>query len=71
VSDVSRSISAEQRAHALRRVNRRGLEWVWEWAKSLLVALGLFVFVRAFFVEAFKIPPGAWSARCSSATSCS
>jgi signal peptidase I len=59
VSDVSRSISAEQRADALRRVNRRGLEWVWEWAKSLLIALGLFVFVRAFFVEAFKIPTGS------------
>ena len=59
MSDVSRSISAEQRADALRRVNRRGLEWVWEWAKSLLIALGLFVFVRAFFVEAFKIPTGS------------
>ena len=59
MSDVSRSISAEQRAHALRRVNRRGLDWVWEWAKSLLIALGLFVFVRAFFVEAFKIPTGS------------
>ena len=59
MSDVSRSISAEQRAHALRRVNRRGLYWVWEWAKSLLIALGLFVFVRAFFVEAFKIPTGS------------
>ena len=59
MSDVSRSISAEQRAHALRRVNRRGFDWIWEWAKSLLIALGLFVFVRAFFVEAFKIPTGS------------
>jgi signal peptidase I len=59
VSDVSRSISAEQRAQALRRVNSRGLDWVWEWAKSLLIALGLFLFVRAFFVEAFKIPTGS------------
>ncbi len=59
MSDVSRSISAEQRAYALRRVNRPGLGWVWEWAKSLLIALGLFVFVRAFFVEAFKIPTGS------------
>ena len=59
MSDVSRSISAEQRAHALRRVNRRGFDWIWEWAKSLLIALALFVFVRAFFVEAFKIPTGS------------
>ena len=60
MSDVSRSISAEQRAQALRRVNRRGLTWVvWEWAKSLLIALLLFVVVRAFLVEAFKIPTGS------------
>ena len=59
MSDASRSISADRRAHALRRVNRRGFDWIWEWAKSLLIALGLFVFVRAFFVEAFKIPTGS------------
>jgi signal peptidase I len=60
VTDVQRPISAEQRAHALRRVNdRRGLDWIWEWAKSLFIALALFLVVRAFVVEAFKIPTGS------------
>lgn len=59
MSDVSRAITAEQRADALRRVNHRRLDWGWEWAKSLCIALGLFLFVRAFLVEAFKIPTGS------------
>lgn len=32
---------------------------MWEWAKSLQVALILFLLVRAFLVEAFKIPSGS------------
>ncbi|MBI1808263.1 MAG: signal peptidase I [Gemmatimonadetes bacterium] len=32
---------------------------MYEWTKSLSLALLLFVFVRAFFVEAFKIPSGS------------
>jgi signal peptidase I len=59
VTDVPRTIPAEHRAQALHRVNHRGLDWVWEWAKSLFIALALFLFVRAFFVEAFKIPTGS------------
>jgi signal peptidase I len=30
-----------------------------EWAKSILVAFLLFLFIRAFFVQAFKIPTGS------------
>lgn len=30
-----------------------------EWAKSILVAFILFLFIRAFFVQAFKIPTGS------------
>ena len=30
--------------------------WLWEWTKSLAVALVLFFLVRAFVVEAFQIP---------------
>jgi len=33
--------------------------WVWEWTKSLLVAILLFLVVRSFLVEAFKIPTGS------------
>src|SRR6186997_822208 len=58
----SSTISVEERAEALRRVNKsRGgvLRVLWEWAKSFQVAILVFLFVRAFFVEAFKIPSGS------------
>ncbi|HKG93897.1 MAG TPA: signal peptidase I [Gemmatimonadaceae bacterium] len=55
----SRPISGEQRAQALRRVNHGGARWVWDWMRSFIIAVGLFLFVRAFFVEAFKIPSGS------------
>ncbi|MGH7467744.1 MAG: signal peptidase I [Longimicrobiales bacterium] len=35
------------------------LRWVWEWAKSLLIAFVLFLFIRTFLVEAFRIPTGS------------
>ena len=51
------------RAFALARVNRRPrlrvLGWFWEWAKVCSLAVLLFLFVRAFFVEAYKIPSGS------------
>jgi signal peptidase I len=59
---ASPSITVEERADALRRVNRPRGRWirvVWEWAKSFQVAILVFLFVRAFFVEAFKIPSGS------------
>jgi signal peptidase I len=33
--------------------------WAWEWIKSFLIALGLFLFIRTFLVEAFRIPTGS------------
>jgi signal peptidase I len=33
--------------------------WAWEWIKSFLVALGLFLVIRTFLVEAFRIPTGS------------
>lgn len=56
------AISEQERAEALRRVNRprgRALHVFFEWAKSLLMALVLFLVLRAFVVEAFKIPSGS------------
>lgn len=50
------------RADALRRVNhvsRVRFDWAWEWAKVVLVAFVLFLGLRAFFVEAYKIPSGS------------
>ena len=55
-------ITERARVDALRRVNRSrfGLwRFFGEWAKSLLLAVLLFLFVRAFIVEAFKIPSGS------------
>ena len=55
-------VSDAQRAAVLRRLNRRSrLPWgfLWDSAKSIPVALFLFFVVRAFFVEAFKIPSGS------------
>jgi signal peptidase I len=33
--------------------------WAWEWIRSFLIALGLFLIVRTFLVEAFRIPTGS------------
>jgi signal peptidase I len=55
-------ISEQQRVLALREVNRprgRVLRLLWEWAKSFQIAIVVFLLVRAFLVEAFKIPSGS------------
>jgi signal peptidase I len=55
-------LSDAERADALRRLNRRPrlrLGWLWEWAKVFTIAVGLFFIVRAFLVEAYKIPTGS------------
>ncbi len=44
---------------AKRRPRFAGLRIVWEWAKSVQLAIILFLLVRAFLVEAFKIPSGS------------
>ncbi|MEJ7759679.1 MAG: signal peptidase I [Gemmatimonadaceae bacterium] len=36
-----------------------GLRFLWEWLRSVIVALALFFVIRSFFVEAFKIPTGS------------
>jgi signal peptidase I len=33
--------------------------WTWEWVKSLTIALILFLVVRTFVIEAFRIPTGS------------
>jgi signal peptidase I len=35
------------------------LSFLWEWFRSVVIALALFFVVRSFFVEAFKIPTGS------------
>jgi signal peptidase I len=54
-------ITAEQRVDALRELNRtrNGFDFLSEWTKIFLVSVVLFLVIRTFFVEAFKIPSGS------------
>jgi signal peptidase I len=55
-------ITPEQRVDALRHVNRRrgwGLGFLWEWTKIFWISVALFLVLRTFIVEAFKIPSGS------------
>ena len=58
----SLSITPEQRVEALRHVNKRrglGLGFLWEWTKIFWISVALFLVLRTFIVEAFKIPSGS------------
>ena len=54
-------ITDEQRKEILRQLNRsRTLGQVmWDWMKSFVIAVLLFLVIRTFLVEAFKIPTGS------------
>ena len=54
-------ITPERRLEALHHVNRRrdGYHFLWDWAKILTISIGLFLVLRTFVVEAFKIPSGS------------
>ncbi|HEY8164661.1 MAG TPA: signal peptidase I [Gemmatimonadaceae bacterium] len=41
------------------RYRRSGLRFIWDWFRSVIVALALFLVIRSFFIEAFKIPTGS------------
>ena len=43
-----------------RRAGHPMLDAVAHWTKSAAVAFVLFLMIRAFLVEAFKIPPAPW-----------
>jgi signal peptidase I len=49
---VTRVLKAEERGRSI-------LLGVWDWTRSILVAFALFVIVRTFVVEAFRIPTGS------------
>jgi signal peptidase I len=61
----SPSITPAQRNEALRHVNKRGglaglgLGFLWEWTKIFWISVALFLVLRTFIVEAFKIPSGS------------
>src|SRR5512132_4405625 len=55
-------VTEERRASALNKANgqtRSGLRFAWEWFRSVVVALALFLVIRTFLFEAFKIPTGS------------
>src|SRR5688572_32979701 len=39
--------------------SRSLVTWFWDWAKSIVVGLGVWFFLRTFLVEAFRIPSGS------------
>ena len=56
------ALAQVNRASPLRRAGRRAAAvagWFFEWAKIASLAVVLFLVVRAFFVEAYKIPSGS------------
>jgi hypothetical protein len=46
-------------ANAETPTRRSALRWAWEWTRLFLVAFTLFLFIRTFLVEAFRIPTGS------------
>src|SRR3954463_4993520 len=55
-------ITPAQRLDALQYVNRRrgiGLGFLWEWTKIFWISVAIFLVLRTFIVEAFKIPSGS------------
>ena len=58
---INRLITPERKLEALQHVNRaRGsLEFLWDWAKIIVISVVMFVGIKTFLVEAFKIPSGS------------
>src|SRR6476660_7641726 len=55
-----RAITPEKRVDALRQLNRRSpLAFFWDMTKIFQVAVLVFLLIRTFLVEAFKIPSGS------------
>lgn len=51
-----RAISDSERREALRKVNRRGIAWLWELAKSFTMTVFVILVVRTFVLDIFRIP---------------
>jgi signal peptidase I len=54
-------ITPERKLEALQHVNRRrdSFSFLWDWIKILTISIALFLVLRTFVVEAFKIPSGS------------
>lgn len=51
--------AANGRSHTRTRIRAPRLTWIWDWAKVFPAAVLLFLVLRTFFVEAYKIPSGS------------
>lgn len=56
-----RTITAERKLVALQHVNRRRdtFGFLWEWVRIVTVSVSLFLVIKTFVMEAFKIPSGS------------
>jgi signal peptidase I len=50
---------ADSTASSAAAASRSFITWLWEWTKSIVVALVVWFFLRTFLVEAFRIPSGS------------
>jgi signal peptidase I len=57
-SPVDRSQEESRRTESIRGAGGAG-RWLWEWTKSIVIAFALFLVIRTFIVEAFRIPTGS------------
>jgi hypothetical protein len=58
-SVADRATGHSQRSTSGARAPGSTRHWAWEWIKSFLIAFGLFLIIRTFLVEAFRIPTGS------------
>ena len=57
-SSADRNTESKQSANQTTR--KVGVaRWAWEWTKSIVIAFSLFLLIRTFLVEAFRIPTGS------------
>lgn len=60
--EPAESRGLEERPPARGRAVASAGRWTWEWIKSLAVALVLFLVIRTFVIEAFRIPTASMEA---------
>lgn len=56
-SPADRTLDSKSANKTTRKVG--AARWAWEWTKSLVIAFSLFLLIRTFLVEAFRIPTGS------------
>jgi signal peptidase I len=54
-------ITPERKLEALQHVNKRGdrFSFLWDWVKIITISIVMFLVIKTFVMEAFKIPSGS------------